>query len=153
MEFYTVAIISAIGVTGALIFNGLKLQKDQNLRFSEMLERFDHDLRKFQSMETGLKTYEDMEPYSNAFLNILDRLAYLKKLKKIDDNMINYFDWYFRYGLRLIEWKNEILNNKNACEIWSCQIEWTKERGLSIIEESFLPPAMLVLLKEKRTTN
>lgn len=150
MEFDTVAIISAIGVTGALIFNGLKLQKDQNLRFSEMLERFDHDLRKFQSMETGLKTYEDMEPYSNAFLNILDRLAYLKKLKKIDDDMINYFDWYFRYGLRLIEWKNEILNNKNAYEIWSGQIEWTKERGLSIIEESFLPPAMLVLLKEKR---
>jgi len=149
-------VVTSIGVIYAII-KGIQSAKadresreeDRKIRFTELLEKFDHDLRRLMDKETTLND-EDVEPYSNAYLNILDRLAYLKKFNKIDDTMIDYFEWYFGFGMRLIEWKVEYNETDEAHTIWKYQRDYSKEKGFTIHPESSLPIKMQDLLRKKR---
>jgi hypothetical protein len=149
-------IVSSIGI-GYAIFKGIQSAKedrtsreeDRKIRFTELLEKFDHDLRRLMDKETTLEE-DEVEPYSNTYLNILDRLAYLKKLKKIDEKMIDYFEWYFRFGLRLVEWKVEFNETSEARTVWNHQRNYSKDKGFSILPEDALPLKMIKMLKDKR---
>ena len=151
-----VGIVTSIGVIYAII-KGIRSSKedrisreeDRKIRFTELLEKFDHDLRNLMDKETTL-TEKEVEPYSNAYLNILDRLAYLKKLNKIDDTMIDYFKWYFGFGMRLVEWKVEYNETDEARTIWDNQRNYAIGEKITILPETALPLKMQDMLQKKR---
>jgi len=157
-EYWIIAsvIVTSIGVISAIL-KGVSSSKedresreeDRKIRFTELLEKFDHDIRNLMDKETTLKE-EEVEPYSNAYLNILDRLAYLKKLNKIDDAMIDYFKWYFCFGMRLVEWKIEYNETNEAHTIWNYQRNYTIEKKFIILPETSLPLKMQDMLQKKR---
>ena len=79
-------------------------------------------------------------------------MACLRKLKKIDDELIDYFTWFFGYGLRLIDWIVKI-HSKKVYTNWEHQIWWTRlEHNKKRIEVSYvedLPKDMFLLFQEK----
>ena len=95
------------------------LDEDLKLRFAKLLGGFEKDLQLVLDEERKLtkrSTVEDCHRITSDYLNILDRIAYLKKSEKIDDEMINYFNYFFSYGLRYMWWKNMMNRDERSMQ-------------------------------------
>lgn len=126
--------------------NSNKIREEHTkLRFSEMLENFEHDFaevvqRQFRSdsIETSIRSAKDM-------LNILQRLVYLRKLNKIDDNMINFFKRHFSNGYTLMNLFDKLFSPSNNEIYYKHIIWWVKEKNITPVEFEALPPKLYEL--------
>lgn len=157
--------ITAIGVIYAILRGVSSDIKDRNQNFAKMLAEFDNELslvlEKEKELETGKPNKARCDRIASDYLNILDRIAFLRQKKKIDDDMIFYFDNYFAYGKLFINWKFRVhQDEKNTKERFHNHIWWTenslnKYRLKDYDMEQFLPPDMWELYQHipKVTSN
>jgi len=138
-----------IGVTFSIIIGIINLRKsskiqeeDIKLRFAETVEKFQHDLmetvqRQFNSdsIESSIRSTKDM-------LTILERLAYLKKLNKIDDKIISFFEPNFIVGHTLLKWLDIIYSESKNEIFYEHTVSWIKENDIAKIDFNSLPPKL-----------
>ena len=154
-------IITAIGVIYAILRGIQSDSKDRGQKFSEMLERYDSELQKVMDREDKLKTEkpdeERCERFATDYLNILDRVSYLRQLNKIDDDLIFYFDNYFAYGKIILKWKYDYLQEEHLTRerypnaVWWIESSFNKNR-LKEYQMSSLPIDMKILYNQKVST-
>jgi len=127
--------IAAIGVVYAILRGLQSAAKDRDQNFSKMLTDLDQELQKIMDGEKELKSgtpdEDRCERFASDYLNIMDRLAYLRKLKKIDDDLIFYFDNYFAYGKLMLEWKYKVLKNEEGTKKRYSDTIWWVESSLN----------------------
>lgn len=147
MTSLIVGIVSSIGVCYAILQGVLSDKENRKSDFSKMLYDYSHDLKDARDKTSTLKTLEDCETYIAEVNNILDRLAYLYDKKKVNDDFINYFDWWFSYGLRLIDWKVYYFKNKKLYNLWSNLVNYANSRKLK--GRGDVPDALMEVLMEE----
>jgi len=110
--------ITAIGVIYAIIRGVNSDTKNRNQNFTKMITEIDQELQGILDNEKNLQkkrpNKERCERYASDYLNVLDRIAFLRQLKKIDDDTIFYFDNYFAYGKLMLEWKYKVLKDETS---------------------------------------
>jgi len=154
---YVFEFVTAIGVIYAILRGVRSDTKSRNQDFAKMLGDYDKELflvlDREKELETGKPKLASCERIATDYLNILDRIAFLRKLKKIDDDMIFYFDNYFAYGKLFIEWKFNVLKHKEKTKkrfenhVWWTETSFNKHR-LKEYNLSDLPKDMEKLYKQ-----
>jgi len=138
-----IATISAGGVAGTFILNWWVTRASNRTKYAELLRDFEQNLSRVLEKEPSLKTTEECERFAADYLNILDRIAYLNQKGKVPDEIADYFDNYFSYGLTIIDWYDKIgVTEKTAKKIWHYQIEWAQNHNLKADPEILLPKAL-----------
>lgn len=148
--------VTAIGVIYAILQGVSSNAKDRDVAFTNMLADFEKDLQKILEEENNLITetpdLDKCDRMASDYLNVLDRLAFLREKNKVDDDLIFYFDQHFAYGKTLLQWKVKMFGEKSLLK-WPHQIWWTgvsfnKDRIITYSLE-FLPPHMKILYNGK----
>lgn len=146
IDWVGVGVVVTMGGLIYTIIRGTQTQKltklsqdlENKMSFAKMLDGFEKDLQVILTEERKLQessSEEDCQRVVHDYLNVLDRIAYLRKLEKIDDTMIDYFNHFFSYGLRYMWWDNLMNQNQKAQIKWENQWWWdTQERIKNKIE-------------------
>jgi len=120
-----IAIVSAFGVIGALIFNVHNLRRDIMLRNATMITEFNKELGKMFKEETSLVSKEQCENYIMRYLDALRRVYFLYKHKKIPKEMTGFFNAYFSYGKELVNCYTKVEPNDEFDKYFNEMIkEW-----------------------------
>jgi len=107
------------------------IKKQQNLEFTKLIELFQSEIRLLLNKKVAISTKEEYQRFTKDYLDILDRLAYLKKLNKIDEQLIEYFKLHFQYGQFLINNFNKAASGLQPLEKnYPNFVYWVDEIGL-----------------------
>ncbi len=121
-------VVTATGVIYAILQGVASSSKDRDQNFAKMLAEFDDQLKEILEKENELATrtpsQDKCDRVASDYLNILDRIAFLRELNKIDDDMIFYFDNHFAYGKTFLNWKRVIFGNDDSLRFWAHQVWW-----------------------------
>lgn len=113
---------------------------------AQLLRGFHEDLTVRLNKNAILKTTEDCERYANDFLNTLDEIAYLSLNEKMSTDIAQYLKRFFAYGLRIIDWYNEMIGEdfrEIAKKNWSNYFEFCRRYGIKVNPDDKLPKIML----------
>ena len=141
-----VAITAIIGLIITLLLHLHSASKDRNIRFNELLEKFSNELSAIRLREVSITTIEESLRYQKDFLHVMNRLAYLKKLKKIDNDMINFFEIDFIYAHTLVNWSRELYSKKKQTTVlWEYASWWIDQKKISAKKFDILPPKLFAM--------
>ncbi|GEM_PF-4057334 len=145
-----VAVSAIIGLVITIILHLHSASKDRNIRFNETLEKFSNELSQIRLREPTINTIESAIRYQRDILHTINRLAYLKKLNKIDDDMINFFEGAFIHAHTLINWGDFIFPIKTEHEDlkWKYAKWWIKENNLGVNKFTSMPPYLFEMYKK-----
>ena len=165
-----VAVATVVGV-GYSIFRGINAEKserkareaaekrdresreeDRKISFAELLEKFDHDIQDILNRIPTLEKYEECVRFAGDYLNVMERLAYLKQKGKIDETMIKHYDWFFSFSIKVRDWLKEIYEYEpdNPKLHWPKLNDWIEEQGIVKDGSGRLPDVMKKYLDEKK---
>jgi hypothetical protein len=112
------------------------MERQNNLEFTKLLESFHNDLKLVLNRQSTLQTKEDHLRFIKDYLHILNRIAYLKNLNKIEKDLILYFTWYFEYGLFLMKISDIAQKKLPPIENYYTNIKlWVRENN--IVKDNF----------------
>lgn len=145
-----VALSAIIGLIITIILHLDSARKDRNIRFNELLENFSHELSAIRLRELSIDTVESAIRYQKDHIHTVNRLAYLRKLNKINDDMINFFDVSFIHANTLIHWEDKILPDKTLHEEirWKYAKWWIKKKNMGLEDFRALPPKLFEMYKK-----
>jgi hypothetical protein len=148
----TVLALSAIGgLVITLVLHLLSARKDRDIQFNEMLNRFATQLSDIKLRETNLKDIDSALRYQRDYVRTLDRLAYLKKLGKIDDKMIDFFEGSFIFAYTLIEWERQLFPPTDDDDsFWKHAKWWINEKKIKKGSFNGLPPQLYEMYKKTK---
>lgn len=115
---------------------------DRKLRFAEMSENFEHDFYEVTQRQYTSKNIESSIRSARDMLHILQRLAYLKKLKKINSEMIDFFDQHFSNGYTLLKLFDIIYPEDPSKTFYKHVIWWIEKKNIQPVEFEALPPKL-----------
>jgi len=142
-----VAIVSAFGVIGALIFNVHNLRRDIMLRNATLITEFNKELGKMFQEETSLVTEEQCKNYIIRYLDALRRVCFLYAHGKIPKEMTGFFDNYFSYGKALAKRYTKVVSDDNFVKGVKPMIDvWLSDKIVN-------PKKFADALKEKESSN
>ena len=134
------AIVVAVGV----IAQWLNFNENKNLRFSEIIRDFKLDLQNTYP-DKDIDDFYAFKKFSTFFLNTLDRLVYLRNLNKIDDKVMDFFEWDLRFALNLRDiekdWKEHDITKD-----WEKTFQWCQKRKLKLVPSHEIPDAVLQIM-------
>ncbi len=130
-------------------YDELPVEEVDRVRLLDLIKDYGKILADFTKQERDLKTKIDCEVYAMAYLDTLDQIAYLQKQKAIPQEVTNYFENNFAYGLNLWEWYNQNVRDKpiEKDEIeptWTDLKGWSKEKNIEPFDGEVLPKPMLL---------
>ena len=110
-------------------------ERGTKLKLAEMLSDFEKDLKKILDEEVKLQPSQWKEGQtaidraycrrvSSDYLNILDRMAYLRKTNVIDDDLIDYFNWFYGYANAVLLYKETV--DHDSRDKWPYVDWWQK---------------------------
>lgn len=142
---FLIAFSAIMGLVITVLLHHRSSNADRKLRFIEILEKFEHDIssvfqRQFSSttLETDIRSLRDN-------LHILQRLAYLRKLNKIDDDMMRFFESKYGMGATLLKLL-EILHRDDANErVFPHVLWWIEQNQIKPDNPDSLPPRLINL--------
>lgn len=115
-------------------------RKEREQRTQELYERYTRQISELLKEERGLKTKADCEWYAVAYLDLIDSIARLYNLKIVGEDVVNYFQYYFKYGKRILEWipKNDdgwFAFAKEPAKVWFDLVKLCDERDYEPVED------------------
>ena len=145
-----IAIVSAFGVIGAIIFNVHNLKRDIMLRNATLITEFNKELGKMFQEETSLESEEQCENYIMRYLDALRRIYFLKEHKKIPKEMTGFFDNYFSYGKELVKCYTKVERDDKFVKGVEIEIdEWIK-RAIKVLNKKLakeIPPKKFCIIR------
>ena len=145
-----IAIVSAFGVIGAIIFNVHNLRRDITLRNATLITEFNKELGKMFQEETSLETKEQCENYIMRYLDALRRVSFLYEHKKIREEMTGFFDDYFSYGKELVKCYTKDERDDEFVKGVEIEIdEWIK-RAIDVLNKKLakeIPPKKFCIIR------
>jgi hypothetical protein len=133
----TVAIVSAFGVIGALIFNGLTLRKDQKSRHYQAFMDLETEREKIQLVfpkirdmidltSTEVKKYPEerqieLKTYQWKFIQFHDKVAHLALTGVIPKSIAKYFKDTFPQALAMLDLSlnpDEVKKHTKYLHVW-----------------------------------
>ena len=143
-----VTMLTSVALTAAVIVNTLSVKNTKKLGNAQLLQQFHQDLENILQRENELNnnqhknTVHDCNRFASDFCNVLERIAFLRLEKSIDKKTARFFQTYFSYGLRLLDWKKG-LYKKDPFELWNYITEYCeKEKITSELYEKDIPSFM-----------
>lgn len=136
--------VTIFAITLAITWRATKA--NTKATYAQLLRGFHEDLTGRLNKNTVLKTTEDCERYANDFLNTLDEIAYLALNGTIPLGIAEYLKRFFAYGLRIIDWYNEMIGEdfkEIAKQNWSNYFEFCTKHGIRTSPDDKLPKIML----------
>ncbi|WP_371503852.1 hypothetical protein [Nitrosopumilus adriaticus] len=112
-------IISGLGIAYSIYRGNQSSKTNEKIEFAKMMKDFENDLQSVLTEEVELQPSHwkenQEEPdkvqcrrVASDYLNILDRLAYLRKTGTIDDKIIDYFNWFYGYADAILLYKEKV---------------------------------------------
>ncbi|MFB5620264.1 MAG: hypothetical protein ACE5RC_03940, partial [Nitrosopumilus sp.] len=93
------------------------------------------------TLELNIRSLRDI-------LFILQRLAYLRKLNKIDDDMIDFFKSYFSTGATLLNLLQMLHQDNSNQEIFPHVLWWIEKNNFKSKSHTSLPPKLQEIYNE-----
>ena len=95
--------IVAIVLSLAFVMNRNAIKVDSDAKYAQLLRDLDKDITELENSEKNISSLNEFLDYAIDFTNNLERIAYLHNKKKIPDDIIDYFEYKFSYGMALDE--------------------------------------------------
>ncbi|NIP61720.1 MAG: hypothetical protein GWN01_13580 [Nitrosopumilaceae archaeon] len=145
-----IAVSAIIGLVITIIFNLHSASKDRKIRFNELLEKFSRELSEIRLREINTTTVNTAIRYQRDFIHVVDRLAYLRKLKKINDDMIDYFYGAFVQANTLLGWEETVFPKPTPLEEkrYANAKWWIKEKNIPKDYFASLPPKLVEMYQK-----
>lgn len=129
------AAIALSAILGLIVTIALHLhsaRQDRKIHFSDMLERFANQLSEIRVREITMTDIPSAIRYQRDYINTLNRLAYLRKLNKINDEMMNYFNSSFIHAHTLLNWEKHLysVNSTHEHLFFSYAKWWINEKNI-----------------------
>ena len=115
-------------------------QEEIKLSMGKMMREFDENLVKTMREERELSDDDDKEDcirIAGDFLNILDRLAYLRKIDSVGNLVINYYNHFFESAKVYMWWRDKITKKKDADKKWPAIYWWIRESRRNYRDEEY----------------
>jgi len=100
--------IAALAAVGGLIITGIieavKMHKNTKAKQVEFLQKLGEDLQKQMEKEDQLTTKRKCIGYAENYLNMVERVAFLYRTKRIPKDIASFFDVDIAQGLTVINW-------------------------------------------------
>ena len=146
-----VGVIAAVGVIYSIFrgvqeskFDRLERNRENNIEFSKMLEGYRKDFDGITRRFEPAKSFEEYDSIARNYINTCERMAYLKKLGRIENELIEFFDDEFALALTFLDWRKQVYTPQNDPSRYYPEfLEWTRKRGIKslalnvLIEEMF----------------
>lgn len=129
-----------------LIITWRNIKENSRATHAQLLRGFHEDLTSRLNKNSVLKTTEDCMRYANDYLNTIDEIAYLDINNKIPHFVSNYLKRFFAYGLRIIDWYNEMIGEdfrEIAKRNWPNYFVYCTKYNISSDPDDKLPKIML----------
>ena len=129
-----------------LIITWKNIKENTKATHAQLLRGFHEDLTNRLNKNSVLKTTEDCMRYANDYLNTVDEIAYLDINRKVPHFVVNYLKRFFAYGLRIIDWYNEMVGEdfrEIAKRNWPNYFTYCSKYGISSNPDDKLPKIML----------
>lgn len=108
-------------------------ERETKLKLAEMLSDFEKDLKSILNEELKLQPSNWKEGQTNIdralcrrvssdYLNILDRMAYLRNTETIDNDLIDYFNWFYGYASAVLRYKEIV--DQDSRDKWPYVVWW-----------------------------
>ncbi len=143
-----IALSAIFGLIITIILHLLSAKEDRKLRFTELMENFQHDITEISrklftatTLESNIRALRDM-------LHVLQRLSYLRKLDKINDDMMEFFKPFFTEGATMLNLLEMLHKDNSNKEIFPYVIWWIEKNNLKPKHHNSLPPKLLEIYLE-----
>lgn len=113
-----ISLLTAIGVTGGLIFNGLMTRNHNKNQHYQILKELQDEFNKIDSMD------QKSNGYKVHFVNFHEKIAHLGLNRIIPNEVISYFDGTFPRALLMI--KSELVQDATTISKVPNLILWCK---------------------------
>ncbi|WP_232202956.1 MULTISPECIES: hypothetical protein [Nitrosopumilus] len=149
MELVSAEAIIAIISVGAIIvtlFLNIKAQNSVSRgQFATLLNSLSQEHSKLLEQEDNLKSIESCFNYSFAYIDLLNRIAYLCSDRKIPSEIGNYFERFFEYVQLMMIWYDDTVSwdqKTPAKKRWNYIVEWCEGRIPADGDRGDLPKIM-----------
>jgi len=129
-----------------LIITWRNIKENTKATHAQLLRGFHEDLTNRLNKNSVLKTTEDCMRYANDYLNTIDEIAYLDINGKSPHFVADYLRRFFAYGLRIIDWYNEMVGEdfrETAKHNWANYFAFCTKYNISSNPDDKLPKIML----------
>ena len=129
-----VAITTSIGVIITAIASIRSANSIKSIGEAQLMEGIEKSLKEITARELeltsrGKKDAKFCDSYATDYLNLLDRLGFLRNHKKIDKKIVDFFEPFLGYGLLLLDWKEKI-TGKDMQDKWADLVKVCKENNV-----------------------
>ena len=124
-----IAGISAAAVTCSFLLNWRISVKENNRKYSELINTLQNQLNQLLDREYAIKTPESFMQLIYQYLNKVEEIAYLTLKDKIPSDISEYFIWWLKdaYSIIVTLDKKEITDDVFHKETWRYLLDWKKK--------------------------
>ena len=143
-----IAFSAIIGLIITIVLHLDSARKDRQIRFNELLEKFSNELSGIRLRELEINSIATAIRYQRDWIHVVNRLAYLRKLNKIDDDMINFFEGSFVQAHTLLDWENTVIPNEGVRDDLRYQYAkwWIDKNVIPVNHTTALPPKLVEII-------
>jgi hypothetical protein len=162
-DFYTaVGISSLIAGFAAVISLVITLRQNREARLLDFFSETDKAITDQLEIERDLKGLEECIVYVYNYLDIMERISFLRIKGKIPEYAARYYKSFFEYGITMMAWYTSIpeqegssrpYDKRSLSDNWPSLVEWlkkeqemarkTKEKEMKAYGIEHLPPQMV----------
>ncbi len=109
-------VVAIIGIVQFYVIN----DKSNKIEFMKQINDYENELINLgKEAPTGPNYYKQYRLIQFHKLYILNRIAYLKEQKLLDEKTVNFFQFRFEVGYRAYDWANEMEKQTSTSELES----------------------------------
>jgi hypothetical protein len=153
-DFFTaVGIGSLLAGLAAVIGLIVTLRRDKEARILSFLSDTDKSISRQLELEKDLKGLEQCIVYVYNYLDILEGIAFLTKMKKVPKYVASYYKSFFEYGITMMAWYTSIpekvgstvpYDKRDLTDNWPSLVWWlTTQYQKKAYGIEHLPPEMV----------
>ena len=160
-----IALVSIGGIILTMYFN-IKSQRASakaanqaaNAQFTSILNNLSQEHSQLIKDERTLSNIEECELHALAYIDFLERVAFLCLNQKIPAVIADYFKDYFEYVQLMMRWYDEVTvsetNARKSKERWKNIVKWCSGETNGVIiepdtDKSYLPKSMKEIWEQK----